>query len=179
MIAREFPKASFKKGGKSQNAVKQVEKVFVALGKTNRNSRSSLESVLAKATDFREDIGAAEKRATMSAILNAWEVADYYGAFDQKGRFLGQAHGGRFAGTKLVWENIIPAETAPEFAGYVGNLRLVPSSKARKKDQPPSFRDQQYLKELQRVRDESVFSRENVGYRRSERKTHAARTHPI
>ena len=78
-IAKVFPKSNLK-GGNAESAGGQVKKMIHAMSKTKRNSRSSLQAIMGKALDFRDDIGPYQKAATSNAILNAWEVAYDSGA---------------------------------------------------------------------------------------------------
>ena len=155
-VAKAFPNSSLK-GGNVNSAAGQMQKMLTTLNKTGRNSRSSLQSVMGKAMDFRKDIGPNQKAATTNAVLNAWDLANDYGAFDQKGAFTGRANGGRYDGQKLIFENIVPASVAPEFSGYIGNLRLVPEDRARSSSSGKpslSLREQGYLVELRNIQNE-------------------------
>ena len=98
--------------------------------------------------------GPAEEAVTKVSILNAWEEANSHGAINEKHQFTGQATRGRYSGQRLVFENIVPAAMAPEFAGYAGNVRLVPQSQLRKEEAPLSIRDQSYVRALQGVKRE-------------------------
>lgn len=154
-IGAKFPKYKPKKGNVG-SASKEIRGVISAINKTGRNSSSSIRALLNKALDFREDIGSIQKAASLAAILDAWETAADYGAFDRKGGISDRASRGRFEGEKLVWENIIPAKFAPEFAGFVGNVRLVPVDQRRDAEKPLDVRELAFLNQLKRIGAEHV-----------------------
>ena len=162
-IARAFPNSPLE-GGNIEKAVAQMRKVLSELAKTNRQSRSSLRAVMTKAFDFRDDIGPNQQLATMNAVLNAWETAYAYGAFDEEKRYTGHGTKGRYQGQELIFENIVPREVAPEFAGYIGNLRIVPVALARKKGDAPTSRELGYLEELRDLRKEYLTKQKLLAY---------------
>ena len=153
-VGGAIPNCSMK-GGNVNQASAQMRKVLGALAKTNRNSRSSLEAVIMKGLDFRKDIGPYQQITTTNAILNVWDTAYAWGAINEKKQFTGRATRGRYAGQNLVFENIVPAKSAPEFAGYIGNLRLVPA-KAKRTDESAelTIREAGFLNELRNVKRE-------------------------
>lgn len=154
-IGARFPKYNPKKGNVG-SASREIGGMISAINKTGRNSSSSIRALLSKALDFREDIGSIQGAVSMAAILDAWETAADYGAFDRKGGISDRASRGRFEGEKLVWENIIPAKYAPEFAGYVGNVRLVPVDQKRDGEKPLDVRELAFLDQLKRIGAEHV-----------------------
>lgn len=153
-------------GGNSAQAAEQMKRILGIVAKTNRNSRSTVRSLVNKAMDFRDDIGEYQKVVTTNSILNVWETAFLNGAMNAKTKvFTGRATRGRYQGQDLVFENIIPAKMAPEYAGYIGNIRLVPKETVRKGD-AISSREAGFAKELISVKREAevtskVVAREN------------------
>ncbi|MEQ1839243.1 MAG: hypothetical protein ABL994_02440, partial [Verrucomicrobiales bacterium] len=134
-VGRAIPVGTFK----PENPGKvggEMHRLLGVLAKTNRNSRSALQAVMGKGLDFRPDIGPAQKATTTNAILNAWEMAMASGALVDDKIFTALATKGRYSGQNLIFENVVPAEIAPEFSGYIGNVRLVPRDNVRKKGDP-------------------------------------------
>lgn len=150
--ATRFSKAipPFKKSGNKQTATKQMTELIHLLADTNRNNVSSNASLIRKAFDFRDDIGAQQQIVTTGAILKAWETAYDLGALPNK-RFTGRITQGRYSGERLVFEHIVPQEVLPGCAGYIGNLRLVPASQVRKPSDSLDSRDEAYAVGLKQV----------------------------
>ncbi|MDF1739084.1 MAG: hypothetical protein P1U86_07990 [Verrucomicrobiales bacterium] len=135
-------------------ARKQVEQLIHLLSATNRDNISANTSLLSTAMDFRKDIGDHEQTITMGAIIKAWDTASAYGAI-KRHHYTGYATRGRYAGEPLVIENIVSQKVLPECKGYVGNMRIVPKSLARKQGDTPDEREQAYAIGLRQVMYES------------------------
>ncbi|MDF1816667.1 MAG: hypothetical protein P1V20_30975 [Verrucomicrobiales bacterium] len=131
-------------------AENQMRQLIHLLAKTNRDSVSSNSALIDKAMDFRDDIGAQQKITTTGSILKAWEIAFDYGAI-RNNQFTGFVTRGRYEGEQLIFENIVPKDILPNCDSYIGNLRLVPKSQARKQSTPLDERDKAYATGLQQV----------------------------
>ncbi|MDF1753363.1 MAG: hypothetical protein P1U89_11345 [Verrucomicrobiales bacterium] len=151
-LAKAIP--VYKKGGSRQAAEKQMILLIHLLSASNRDSVSSNSALIKKAMDFREDIGAQQRTTTVGAVLKAWETAYVYGAINNN-HFTGRATKGRYRGETLIFENIVPQEMLPECEGYIGNLRVVPKSLARKSGDSIDRRDRAYAIGLRQVMHEA------------------------
>ena len=152
-IAKAFPNFNPKSNkGKAEGDMKRL---IAMIAKTNRDSLSSNTALLKKAMDFKDDIGDQQKSVSCGSLLRAWETAYALGAISEDHQFTGRATKGRYVGEKLVFENIVPEESLKGVSGYIGNLRLVPDSRARKKGDPVSGRDLGLVKGLQKVMHEA------------------------
>lgn len=154
-VGRAIPVGTFKPES-LQKASGEMHRILGVLAKTNRNSRSSLQAVMGKGLDFRQDIGPAQKATTTNAILNAWEMAMASGALVDNRIFTALATKGRYSGQNLIFENVVPAEIAPEFSGYIGNVRLVAKDNVRKKGDPLTKMEEGFLVELKNVEREHL-----------------------
>jgi len=152
-VSKAIPK--FDKNKTKQNAEEEMAQLLTLLTSSNRDNLSSTASLLRTAMDFREDIGEHQKTISMGAIMKAWDTAFTYGAIGPDNHnFYGLATKGRYVDEELVFENIVPADVLPECTGYIGNLRLVPTSLARKPDEAPDENDKAYAIGLKQVMHE-------------------------
>ncbi len=131
-------------------AEKQMRDLIHFIEITKRGGLSANTSLVRTAMDFRNDIGERQKEISAGAILKTWDTASTYGAIVGN-RLTNWATKGRYEGEELVFENIVPSKEIPECKGYIGNIRLVPKSLARKEGEPLDHRDQAYANGLKQV----------------------------
>ena len=157
-VARLLKPASFGKGSEKDlgGIKKQLVRMIEELEKSQRTSHAAPESMISKAFQFRQkDIGRYQAAVSSRAYLNAWKTANSMGLFDDKGRYAGKIASGRGMGKEAVFEYIVPPKHAPEFAKYIGNVRLVTPDQARKEGDTVSVRDAEYLNSLKQVQSEA------------------------
>jgi hypothetical protein len=130
------------------NLRQRVIALVEAVEESNRSNGPGPESIIAKAYDFRDDVGNIEQLLSGNAILGAWREAHARGLFNHYGKFNGEITKGRGAGTSCVFELIIPAAVYPEASNQIANVRLVPEESKRNPESPLSPREASYQAEL-------------------------------
>ncbi len=151
-VAKAIPKFNPKQAKPAGE--QQLRQLIHVIALAKREGLSANQSLVRTAFDFRNDIGEHQKTISAGAIMKAWDTATSYGAVTGN-QFTIWASKGRYDGEELVFENIVPAEMLPECKGYIGNLRIVPESLARKPGAPLDPRDQAYLAGLKQVLHET------------------------
>ncbi|NNE93792.1 MAG: hypothetical protein HKN23_19245 [Verrucomicrobiales bacterium] len=158
LFSRQLKPANFSKGSEKDlgRARGEIIKLIEQLERNNRTAKQSPDSLLSKAFEFKEDqIGPNQAMVTSTALLRNWKSASSMGLFSENGKFQDQVVSGRGTGKKVVFEYIVPPSVAPEYAKYIGNVRLVSPERARAKDAEPDQRDLAYLRSLQNVKREA------------------------
>ena len=116
-----------------------------------RTNGPTPESLIAKAMEFRPEMGGWEKMMTTTAVLSAWREANGRGLFNESGKFQDHITKGRGVGDKCTFELIVPAEAYPPGSNQLANLRLVTVEKKRAKDAELSNRELAYRGQLEKL----------------------------
>ena len=157
-VAKLLKPDSFKKGTQKDlgGARGQAIRLIEELEKSQRTGSAAPASMISKAFQFRDkEIGRNQAMVTTQSLMRMWKTAVSMGLFDEKGKFNSAIKRGRGDGSDAVFEYIVPAETAPEFTRYLGNLRIVTPDAMRKGGDKPSTRDLAFLNSLNQVKSEA------------------------
>lgn len=133
---------------------KRMAGILQALERSYRTSGPAPESLLAKAFDFREDVGPWEELMLSNSILSAWREANALGLFDENGNFQATVSRGRGVGDRMLFELIVPAAAYPPASNQLANLRLVREAERRDSDEGTGPRELAYLSQLRKLVDE-------------------------
>ncbi len=108
---------------------------------------------------------------TTGAILRNFETAKALGLFDEGGKFDLRIRLGREKGKTAKFEYIVPAGKAPAFSTDLANLRLVTPETMRQPGAPFTAEEQAYLDQLDTMKKEVLFGRDNeLGRTQDERR---------
>ncbi|TLD68627.1 hypothetical protein FEM03_21535 [Phragmitibacter flavus] len=113
------------------------------------------EEILRRAYNERKDIGPMRKTASVMALSAAWRQARAMGSFNSDHAFTGRIIKGEDYGKSVVFEQVVPASQAPQFAAEIANYRLIEPSRARKADEAVSHRDAATLAGLESIAQEA------------------------
>lgn len=132
----------------------QMIKVISVIGKSDRTQGPKPNELITRACKTHRSHGPIRTMITANVVEQAYEEALYLGLFDKKGNFKNVIQKGPYAGEKVKFEYIVPAEKAPEFSQDIANLRLV---RVGQKQQNNSFADREkiHLLKLQKIKQET------------------------
>ncbi len=133
---------------------KARQRMIAAIEVVEKNYRSNgprPESLIENALDFRADMGDWERLLTMNAVLTAWREANGRGLFDDNGKYQDRITKGRGAGSRCVFELVVPGEVFPPASNQVANLRLVTEDQKRGVAEPDPHRESAHLEQLRKM----------------------------
>jgi len=130
----------------------QIAAALTELEKSGASNGPGAHALLKTAYEkFRPEVGPAHRAAAIAAVENMWLEARALGAFDEAHQYTGKITKGADAGGVVVLEYIVPIDLDPRFSADVANIRIVPPSRARAKDAPPTRREVEMQKNLDAI----------------------------
>lgn len=152
-LAPSHPARSYKPGDTAALAKRMTAAMEVLEGSYRTNGPGP-ESLIAKAFEFREDVGRWESLVLTNTLLAAWREANAMGLFDEAGKYTATVSKGRGIGDRTLFELVVPGEAYPPASNQLANLRLVREDQRRGEGTDLTAREQASLEQLRKLIDE-------------------------
>jgi hypothetical protein len=122
--------------------------ILNALQKSYQSSGPTPESLIENAYNLRKDVGPYEKIITSQMLIRAWQDAKAMGLFGKSGSYSDRIVAGRYAGSTVVFEHIVPPGDYPAGSTHLANFRIVAPDQKREAGAPLTAREEAFKNQL-------------------------------